>query len=82
MDIPQISFPNTDKEFINNPYPYLKELREKSPLHLDVESGLVLITHFDDVKNVQKSKMPSRRSAPPMAHTPYTDTAVTTTNVQ
>jgi len=56
MDIPQISFPNTDKEFINNPYPYLKELREKSPLHLDVESGLVLITHFDDVKNVQKSK--------------------------
>jgi cytochrome P450 len=56
MDIPQISFPNTDKEFINNPYPYLKELREKSPLHLDIESGLVLITHFDDVKNVQKSK--------------------------
>jgi unspecific monooxygenase len=56
MDIPQISFPNTDKKFINNPYPYLKELREKSPLHLDVESGLVLITHFDDVKNVQKSK--------------------------
>ena len=56
MDIPQISFPNTDEEFINNPYPYLKELREKSPLHLDVESGLVLITHFDDVKNVQKSK--------------------------
>ena len=32
MDIPQISFPNTDKEFINDPYPYLKELREKSPL--------------------------------------------------
>ena len=56
MDIPQISFPNTDEEFINNPYPYLKELREKSSLHLDVESGLVLITHFDDVKNVQKSK--------------------------
>ena len=56
MDIPQISFPNTDKEFINNPYPYLKELREKSPLHLDVESGLVLITQFEDVKNVQKSK--------------------------
>ena len=41
MDIPQISFPNTDEEFINNPYPYLKELREKSPLHLDVESGLI-----------------------------------------
>ena len=56
MDIPQISFPNTDEEFINNPYPYLKELREKSPLHLDTESGLVLVTHFEDVKNIQKSK--------------------------
>ena len=56
MDIPQISFPNTHEEFINNPYPYLKELREKSPLHLDTESGLVLVTHFEDVKNIQKSK--------------------------
>ena len=56
MDIPQISFPNTDEEFINNPYPYLKELREKSPLHLDTESGLVLVTNFEDVKNIQKSK--------------------------
>ena len=56
MDIPEIVFPSNDKDFISNPYPYLKELREESPLHLDTESGLVLVTHFEDVKNVQKSK--------------------------
>ena len=56
MDIPEIVFPSNDKDFISNPYPYLKELREGSPLHLDTESGLVLVTHFEDVKNVQKSK--------------------------
>ena len=56
MSIPEIAFPSTDTKFIENPYPYLKELRESSPMHLDSLTGLTLITNFDDVKNVQISK--------------------------
>ena len=56
MNIPQIEFPNSDSEFIKNPYPYLKELRESSSLHLDTLSDLALITRFEDVKNVQTNK--------------------------
>ena len=57
MNIPQIEFPNSDSEFIKNPYPYLKELRESSSLHLDTLSDLALITRFEDVKNVQTNKV-------------------------
>ena len=56
MNIPEITFPNEDKDFIKNPYPYLKELRNSSPIHYDKLSGLNLITHFEDVKEIQKSK--------------------------
>ena len=56
MSIPEIAFPSADTKFIENPYPYLKELRESSPMHLDSLTGLTLITNFDDVKNVQISK--------------------------
>ena len=56
MTIPEISFPNEDKDFIKNPYPYLKELREEYPIHFDKSSGLNLITQFEDVKDIQKSK--------------------------
>ena len=56
MTIPEISFPNEDKDFIKNPYPYLKELREEYPIHYDKLSGLNLITQFEDVKDIQKSK--------------------------
>ena len=56
MTIPEITFPNEDKDFIKNPYPYLKELRNSSPIHYDKLSGLNLITHFEDVKEIQKSK--------------------------
>ena len=56
MTIPEISFPNEDKDFIKNPYPYLKELREECPIHYDKLSGLNLITQFEDVKDIQKSK--------------------------
>ncbi len=56
MNIPKITFPNEDKDFIKNPYPYLKELRNSSPIHYDKLSGLNLITHFEDVKEIQKSK--------------------------
>ena len=56
MSIPEIEFPNEDKDFIKNPYPYLKELRNSSPIHYDKLSGLNLITHFEDVKEIQKSK--------------------------
>ena len=56
MTIPEITFPNEDKDFIKDPYPYLKELRSSSPVHYDKLSGLNLITHFEDVKEIQKSK--------------------------
>ena len=56
MNIPEITFPNEDKDFIKDPYPYLKELRNSSPIHYDKLSGLNLITHFEDVKEIQKSK--------------------------
>ena len=56
MNIPEITFPNEDKDFIKDPYPYLKELRSRSPIHYDKLSGLNLITHFEDVKEIQKSK--------------------------
>jgi unspecific monooxygenase len=56
MNIPEISFPNLDPNFIENPYPHLKTLRESSPLHKDLNSDLVLVTRFEDVKGVQTSK--------------------------
>jgi len=56
MTIPEITFPNEDKDFIKNPYPYLKELRNSSPVHYDKLSGLNLITDFEDVKEIQTSK--------------------------
>tara|TARA_B100001121_G_scaffold68775_1_gene60674 strand:- start:1201 stop:2406 length:1206 start_codon:yes stop_codon:yes gene_type:complete len=56
MNIPEISFPNENKEFIQNPYPYLKELRNNSPVHHDKISGLNLISHFEHVKDIQKSR--------------------------
>jgi len=56
MNIPEIKFPNLDPDFIKNPYPHLKILRESSPLHKDINSDLVLVTRFEDVKGVQTSK--------------------------
>ena len=56
MNIPEINFPNLDSDFIKNPYPHLKELRESSPLHRDTNSNLILVTRFEGVKGIQTSK--------------------------
>ena len=56
MNIPEINFPNLDPNFIEDPYPHLKTLRESSPLHKDLNCDLVLVTRFEDVKGVQTSK--------------------------
>jgi cytochrome P450 len=56
MNIPEINFPNLDPNFIEDPYPHLKTLRESSPLHKDLNSDLVIVTRFEDVKGVQTSK--------------------------
>jgi len=56
MNIPEINFPNLDPNFIEDPYPHLKTLRESSPLHKDLNSDLVLVTRFENVKGVQTSK--------------------------
>ncbi len=63
MTIPKILFPNENKEFIEDPYPYLKEIREQSPVVLDESSGLQLVTRFSGVKDIQTSKNFS--SSPP-----------------
>ena len=44
MTIPEITFPNEDKDFIKNPYPYLKELRNSSPIHYELVEELQMTT--------------------------------------
>ena len=56
MTIPEIDFPSSDSDFIKDPYPFMKKLREKSPVVLDKTTDLQLVTRFDDVKNIQTSK--------------------------
>ena len=63
MTIPEIDFPSSDSNFIKDPYPFMKELREKSPVVLDKTTDLQLVTRFDGVKNIQTSKNFS--SSPP-----------------
>ena len=63
MTIPEIDFPSSDLDFIKDPYPFMKDLREKSPVILDKTTDLQLVTRFDGVKNIQTSKNFS--SSPP-----------------
>ena len=63
MTIPEIHFPSSDSDFIKDPYPLMKDLREMSPVVLDKTTDLQLVTRFDGVKNIQTSKNFS--SSPP-----------------
>tara|TARA_A200000113_G_scaffold98145_1_gene87954 strand:+ start:1753 stop:2952 length:1200 start_codon:yes stop_codon:yes gene_type:complete len=63
MTIPEIDFPSSDLDFIKDPYPYMKDLREMSPVVIDKTTDLQLVTRFDGVKNIQTSKNFS--SSPP-----------------
>ena len=63
MTIPEIDFPSSDLDFIKDPYPFMKDLREMSPVVLDKTTDLQLVTRFDGVKNIQTSKNFS--SSPP-----------------
>ena len=63
MTIPEIDFPSSDSDFIKDPYPLMKDLREMSPVVLDKTTDLQLVTRFDGVKNIQTSKNFS--SSPP-----------------
>jgi len=63
MTIPEIDFPSSDLDFIKDPYPFMKDLREMSPVVLDKTTNLQLVTRFDGVKNIQTSKNFS--SSPP-----------------
>ena len=55
MTIPEIDFPSSDLDFIKDPYPFMKDLREMSPVVLDKTTDLQLVTRFDGVKNIQTS---------------------------
>ena len=63
MTIPEIDFPSSDSDFIKDPYPFMKDLRQISPVVLDKTTDLQLVTRFDGVKNIQTSKNFS--SSPP-----------------
>ena len=63
MTIPEINFPSSDSDFIKDPHPFMKDLREMSPVVLDKTTNLQLVTRFDGVKNIQTSKNFS--SSPP-----------------
>ena len=47
MTIPEIDFPSSDSDFIKDPYPLMKDLREMSPIVLDNTTDLQLVTRFD-----------------------------------
>ena len=51
MTIPEIDFPSSDSDFIKDPYPLMKDLREMSPVVLDKTTDSQLVTRFDGVKN-------------------------------
>tara|TARA_B100001250_G_C19753588_1_gene769002 strand:+ start:206 stop:1405 length:1200 start_codon:yes stop_codon:yes gene_type:complete len=56
MELKNIAFPNEDLDFIENPYPQLKEFRETSPIFYDEKSDLIYLTKYEDVKLIQSSK--------------------------
>ena len=56
MELKNIEFPNADLNFIDNPYPVLKEFREESPVFYDEKSDLIYLTKYEDVKSIQSSK--------------------------
>ena len=56
MELKNIKFPNADLNFIDNPYPVLKEFREESPVFYDEKSDLIYLTKYEDVKTIQSSK--------------------------
>ena len=56
MELKNIAFPNEDLDFIENPYPAMKDFREESPIFYDERSDLIYLTKYEDVKSVQSSK--------------------------
>ena len=56
MELKNIKFPNADLNFIDNPYPALKDFREESPVFYDEKSDLIYLTKYEDVKSIQSSK--------------------------
>ena len=56
MELKNKTFPNADLNFIDNPYPALKDFREESPVFYDEKSDLIYLTKYEDVKSIQSSK--------------------------
>ncbi|RZP26089.1 MAG: cytochrome P450 [Candidatus Actinomarinales bacterium] len=57
MNIPEFHLPTTDSDFIKDPYPTLKEFREKTPIFWDEINSLLFITRYKDVRKIQSSKV-------------------------
>ena len=57
MKIPELHLPTSDSSFIYNPYPTLREFREKTPIFWDEVNSLLFITRYKDVRKVQSSKV-------------------------
>ena len=46
MKIPELHLPTTDSNFIKDPYPTLREFREKTPMFWDESNSLLFITRY------------------------------------
>ena len=57
MKIPELHLPTTDSNFIKDPYPTLREFREKTPMFWEESNSLLFITRYKDVRKVQSSKV-------------------------
>ena len=57
MNIPEFHLPTTNSDFIKDPYPTLKEFREKTPIFWDEINSLLFITRYKDVRKIQSSKV-------------------------
>lgn len=49
-----------DPDFLKNPYPELKRIRELAPIHYDPESGIYFIMGYDEFSHMAKTKLMGR----------------------
>ena len=50
----------TDPEFLKDPYPELKRIRELAPVHYDAQSGIYFVMGYNEFNRMAKSKLMGR----------------------
>lgn len=56
MTFPTFSLPVTDPDFVRDPYPLLARLRQESPVFYDPQMERLVLTRYDDIASVLRSK--------------------------